>query len=371
MRLKPLALVLAALPMAAQEATYFQEEKPNPWTPAWELTAQAERQNLPPALADFDRSDLRLRLRWTFDLGEGLDLKAGVVGGLGSDGNRKNLLRQDNQPSNGSRLDLAELHEASFGETAGFEAQGGLVENPLLASETLWDPELRIIGGGGRAFLRTDSVVEELGLRAAAGQVRLMDGGRVRIRAAQAVARLAFGAFTVSVHGGVWDLEPRQQDAPGFLRQNGGGGIGPDGTYYGDYGTYGNTGGYVDPHYRYTVYGAQLAWDGALPVSVAAQRQRRQQDGDIGQDFQVWVGSPTRRWWPQAGFIHQILDTDGALGSINGDRWWFHSNAYGDRYVLALNLPQRWRVSIEYMDQTRNGGAYEYTRTDLVIKKRF
>ena len=367
---KRLALLLAALPLAGQQA-YFQEEKPDPWTPAWELTAQGERQNLPPGLADFDRSDLRLRLRWTFDLGQGWDLKAGAVGSIGSDGNRKNLQRQDNQPSNGSRLDMAELHYAAFGEAQGIELQGGLVDNPMLVSETLWDPELRIIGGGGRAFLRTESTLEELGIRGVAGDARLMDGGRVRVRAAQAVARLAFGSFMVTAHGGVWDLQPRQQDAPWFLRQNGGAGIGPDGAYYGDYGTYGNTGGYADPHYRYTVYGAQADWDGAVPLSVSAQRQRRQQDGDIGQDFQVWVGSPTRRWWPQAGFIHQILDTDGALGSINGDRWWFHSNAHGDRYVLALNLPQRWRISVEYMDQTRNGSWYEYTRTDLVIKKRF
>ena len=363
-------LLAFTLPLAAQEA-YFQEEKPDPWTPAWELTAQAERQNLPPALADFDRSDLRLRLRWTFDLGQGLDLKAGVVGALGSDGNSKNLFRQDNQPSNGSRLDLAELHYAQFGESAGLELQGGLVDSPMLASETLWDPELRVIGGGGRAFLRTESVLEELGLRGVTGEARLMDGGRVRIRAAQTVIRIATGPFTVTAHGGVWDLQPRQEDAPNFLRQNGGAGIAPDGTYYGDYGTYGNTGGYADPHYRYTVYGAQVDWDGGLPLSVSAQRQRRQEDGDIGQDFQVWLGSPTRRWWPQAGFVHQILDTDGALGSLNGDRWWFHSNAHGDRYVLALNLPQRWRASLEYMTQTRNGASFAYTRTDLVIKKRF
>lgn len=365
-----LALALA-LPVAAQDAAYFQEEKPNPWIPAWELTAQAERQNLPPGRMDFSRSDVRLRLRWTFDLSDGFELKAGSVSYLGSDGNSKNLARMDNQSSNGSRLDLAELHYSATAETAGIELQGGLVDNPMLASETLWDPELRVIGGGGRAFLRTDSVFEELGLRGVAGEVRLLRGGRVRIRAGQAVARLSVGALTATFHGGLWDLQPRQEDAPWFLRQNGGGGIGPDGAYYGDYGTYGNTGGYVDPHYRYEVYGAQLDWDAAVPVSVAAQRQKRQEDGDIGQDFQVWVGSPTRRWWPQAGFIHQILDTDGALGSLNGDRWWYHSNAYGDRYVLALNLPQRWRVSIEYMEQSQTGGAYRYTRTDFVVKRRF
>ncbi|HTL98903.1 MAG TPA: hypothetical protein VL181_08875, partial [Holophagaceae bacterium] len=365
-----LACAAVALPLTAQEA-YFQEEKANPWIPAWELTAQAEREDAPPGGHDFDRSDLRLRLRWTFDLTSGFELKAGTVSYLGSDGNAKNLFRQDNQPSNGSRLDLAELRFSHVGESAGLELQGGLVDNPMLVSESLWDPELRIIGGSGRAFFRTESVVEELGLRGAAGEVRLLNGGRVRVRAGQAVARFVFGAFTATAHGGIWDLQPRQEDAPLFLRQNGGAGINPDGSYYGDYGTYGNAGGYADAHYRYTVYGAQVDWDGAVPVAVSAQRQRRQQDGDIGQDFQVWVGSPTRRWWPQAGFIHQILDTDGALGSINGDRWWYHSDAAGDRYVLALNLPQRWRVSVEYMDQTRGGGLYDYRRTDLILKKRF
>ncbi|MBS1784017.1 MAG: hypothetical protein JST24_01160 [Acidobacteria bacterium] len=356
------------LPLAAQE--YFQEEKPKPWIPAWELTAQTERQNLPGWAKDFDRSDLVLRLRWTWGADEGFQLKAGTVSYLGSDGNSKNLARFDNQPSNGSRLDLAELRFAHFAERAGLEVQGGLVDNPMLASETLWDPNLRILGGAGRAFFRTESVLEEAGLRGAAGEVRLLNGGRVRIRAGQAVAKLAFGPVTATFHGGLWDLQPRQEDAPDFLRQNGGGGWGPNGIY-GDYGTYGNVGGYVDPHYRFEVYGAQLDWDAAVPVSVSAQRQKRQEDGDIGQDVQVWIGSPTRRWWPQAGFIRQTLDTDGALGSLNGDRWWYHSNAVGDRFVLALNLPQRWRVSAEYMWQTQPDGTYRYTRADLVIKKRF
>ena len=356
------------LPLPAQE--YFKEERPDPWIPAWELTAQAERQNLPPGLPDFDRSDARLRLRWTFGSEDGFQFKAGTVSYLGSDGNAKNLLRQDNQPSNGSRLDMAELGFAHFAENAGVAIQGGLVENPMLASETLWDPDLRIIGGGGRVFLRTESVLEEAGLRGAVGEVRLLYGGRVRIRAGQAVARLVLGPITATVHGGLWDLQPRQEDAPLFLRQNGGGGYGPNG-YYGNYGVFGDVGGYADPHYRYEVYGAQVDWDTAVPLSVSAQRQKRQEDGDIGQDFQVWVGSPTRRWWPQAGFIHQIIDTDGALGSLNGDRWWYHSNASGDRFVLALNLPQRWRVSLEYMNQTRLDGSYSYTRTDLIVKKRF
>ena len=362
------SLLLLGLPLAAQE--YFPEEKPDPWIPAWDVTAQAERQNLPPGRPDFDRSDLRLRLRWTFGDEGGFQIKVGTASYLGSDGNAKNLLRQDNQPSNGSRLDLAELRFAHFAPSSGLELQGGLVDNPLLASETLWDPDLRILGGGGRVFLRSETVVEEAGLRGVAGEVRLLNGGRVRIRAGQAVLRLSLGPVTATLHGGLWDLQPRQEDAYLFLRQNGGGGYGPTG-YYGDYGSYGNAGGYVDPHYRFEVYGAQLDWDAAVPVSVSAQRQKRQEDGDIGQDFQVWIGSPTRRWWPQAGFIHQIIDTDGALGSLNGDRWWFHSNAAGDRFVLALNLPQRWRVSVEYMDQTLTGGTYAYTRTDLILSKRF
>lgn len=362
--------VLAGASLPGQEA-YFKEEAPSPWIPAWELTAQAERQNLPPGTApDFSRSDLRLRLRWTFGDEDGLQLRAGTVSYLGSDGNRKNLVRQDNQPSNGSRLDLAELRWSGYSEGAGIQIQAGLVENPMLASASLWDPELRVVGAGGRAFLRTETVVEEAGLRGVSGEVRLLSGGRVRIRAGQAVLRMTAGAFTLTAHGGLWELEPRQEDAPLFLRQNGGAGYGPSGPY-GDLGTYGNAGGYAEPRYRFQVYGARVDWDGPLPVSVAGQRQRREEDGDLGQEAELWVGSPTRRWWPQAGYIHQELDTDGALGSINGDRWWFHSNAHGDRYVLALNLPERWRVSVEYMSQTLNDTTLTYTRTDLVLKKRF
>ena len=357
------------LPLVAQE--YFKEVRPDPWLPTWEMTAQAERENVPPGgMPDFERLDARLRLRWSFGEEEGFQFKAGTVSYLGSDGNAKNLARQDNQPSNGSRLDLAELRFAHFTDLNGVELQGGLMENPMLASETLWDPNLRIIGGGGRVFLRTESVVEEAGLRGVAGEVRLLEGGRVRIRAGQAVVRLLLGPVTATVHGGLWNLRPRQEDAPLFLRQNSGGGLTPNGTY-GNYGAYGNAGGYTDPSYRYEAYGAQLDWDAAVPVTVSAQRQQRQEDGDIGQDFQVWIGSPSRRWWPQAGFIRQVLDTDGALGSLNGDRWWFHSDASGDRYVLALNLPKRWRISLEHMNQIRNQSGASYARTDFVLQKRF
>lgn len=369
MRLRTLLCCAAlGLPLVGQE--YFTEERPKPWIPTWELTAQAERQNLPPGSPDFDRADARLRLRWTFGPEDGFQFKAGAVTYLGSDGNAKNLSRQDNQPSNGSRLDLVELRYAHFTESAGVEIQGGLMDNPMLTSETLWDPNLRLIGGGGRVFVRTESVLEEAGLRGVAGEVRLLRGGRVRVQAGQMVLRAALGPVTATLHGDLWDLQPRQQDAPLFLRQNGGAGLGPGG-YYGNMGVYGDTGGYADPHYRYEVLGAQLDWDSTVPVSLSAQRQRRQEDGDTGQDFQLWVGSPTRRWWPQVGFIHQILDTDGALGSLNGDRWWFHSDASGDRFVLALNLPQRWRISAEYMRQTRTDGVTPYTRTDLILQKRF
>ena len=363
------------LSLVAQE--YFPEEKPNLWIPSWELVAQAERQNLPPgSIPDFSRSDARLRLRWSLGEEDGFQFKVGSISYLGSDGNAKNLIRQDNQPSNGSRLDLAELRFTHTTERSGVQIATGLMENPLLASESLWDPNLRIIGGGGRVFLRSDVVVEEVGIRAVAGEVRLMDGGRVEVRAGQVVARFSLGSITTTLHGGLWDLQPRQEDAVLFLRQNSGGGYGPVGPY-GNPGLYGNLGGYADPHYRYEVTGAQVDWDAAVPVMISAQRQKRQEDGDIGQDFQVWVGSPTRRWWPQAGFIHQNLDPDGALGSLNGDRWWFHSNASGDRFVLALNLPKRWRISLEYMNQSRLGSAYayasapSYTRSDLVLLKRF
>jgi hypothetical protein len=342
----------------------FQEEKEAWWRPAYALWVTSEHFHLgddaPPTLIDRTRG--ALRLRWHLgEEDEPVRGEVGLVGYLGSDSNKHNLPWGDNEHSNGGALDVATLRLRGAASWGVLEAKGGLMENPLLSSESLWDGDLRVIGGSGRAFLRNDTF-EEVGVRVVGGEVRLLKGGRVHLSAGQAVLRFQTGPFTWTAHGGTWRMEAQQEDAYWFLRSN----PGPGGVVYQNPGwTYG------DPLFRFTVFGAGVQVDEGLPFEVKALRHDNH-DGGRGQELQVWVGSRTRAWWPQAGYIRQQLDANGALASVNGDQWWFHANADGERYVLALNLPQKWRVQADYVQQyRRDAPGLPITRTGLSVIKRF
>ena len=352
---------ITALP--AQNA-YFQEPSKGWWIPNWELEAKTDRVTFSDGRADLERQDARLRLRWEFSREDGWwGVGFGSSHRLGSDGNRFNLPRFDNETSNGNSIDLAEAWAQKVWEQGGLKARGGLVENDLFSAESLWDPDLRLTGAVGRAFFRTqDGTVEEAGIRLAAGEVRLVAGGRVKLRAAQAVVRLQTGPVAWSFFGGPWALTARQEDALNFRRQNTPGS--PLDPYY-------VPGGYADPEFRFLVYGASILYFGIVPVELKAIKHSNRETEDWGGEFQVWVGSRTRRWWPQFGYIRQRLDPNGALGSVNGDLWWVHSNGDGQRYVLALALPARWSLSWTYVEQTRRGGLPRFTRSIIGVQKRF
>lgn len=348
-----------------EEDRPFVEETPRWWMPAGLLRLERERFDLEPGKPDFERTRARLHLRWEGG-GDHLRWLLGSLHGLSNERNAEDLPRFENLRSNGSSLDLASLQLRGLGDSMGGDVQAGLLENPLLASEALWDPNLRVIGGGGRVFWRGESV-EELGLRAVSGQVRLLAGGRVELAAAQAVFRFDTGPFQWTLHGGDWRMTARQEDAAAFHRQNPTGAV----TAYTGYGGASTLMGYPDPQFTYRVIGFGLAWQGLIPIEVRGQRQMRTQDGDRGEELQVWIGSPRRTWWPQAGWIRQRLDPDGALGAVNGDQWWFHSNADGNLFVLALNLPWRLRLEARHLDQVRRGSAFTTTRDTLALTLRF
>jgi hypothetical protein len=71
------------------------------------------------------------------------------------------------------------------------------------------------------------------------------------------------------------------------------------------------------------------------------------------------------------GYIRQQLDAAGALASVNGDQWWFHSNADGERWVIALSLPWRFRLEGSYIYQRRRDSPGPVERADLSIIRRF
>lgn len=353
--MRALVWLLSGVALVGQE-TYFKEPERKPWKPAWELSLRSEKFDLGPGKAPIERTQTRLRLRWDFgEEGGPWSLRFQTSHRLSSDGNRNSLPRFDNEMANGSNLDVAELRLRALRPRGGIEGQGGLVENGLLATEALWDPDLRLIGGGGRVFWRTEGGgVEELGLRVQAGDVRLPQGGRVALRAAQAVLRWSFEPLEFRAFAGPWSLEARPEDAPRFRRQN------PAGP-----------GGYLDPDFRLNVYGLGCSTDTTFPFEILAERQTNRDTGGRGEEFQGWLGPRHRVWWPRLGYIRQRLDPTGALASVNGDLWWFHAGADGQRYVLSLPLPARWEFSLSHVDQVPRVGGRTFRRSMVELKKRF
>lgn len=351
--MRPLLLLGLGTVLAAQEAP-FEEVAPSPWIPAWEARVSREHTDLRPPKGDFWRTRGLLRLRWTWGEDGPLRLQLGTAHAAGTDRNAENLPWFDNTRSNGSWLDVAALRYQALGPAWGLRVEGGVMENPLLLSEAAWDPALRVTGGTIQIFWRGEGRVEEVGLRAVGGQVRLLAGGRVDLQGAQAVLRLATGPLTWTAFAGPLRFEARQEDAADFRRQN------PAGPL-----------GYEDPLFRFTALGLGVAASGRLPVELKAQRLTHRPSGQRGEEFQAWVGSPRRAWWPQAGYVRQRLDPLGALASVNGDQWWFHANADGQRYVLALNLPRRLRLEASVVDQLRRGAALPIRRSILALRKQF
>ena len=342
-------------PLRAQES-YFQEERLPWWRPSVNWNTVYDHIELGPGRPDIERTRGHLRLRW--ELGREkfpFRLILGSASHVGSDGNRNNLPRFDNQRSNGTELDIADLQFRWIRPHGAVELHGGLIENPLLISGSLWDENLRLMGGGGRFFLRSqEGIVQELGLRSAFGDVRLIEGGRVKLNAVQGVFSLETGLFRWTAHGGQWKLEARDEDASKFRRQNPG-----------------TSSRYNNPEFRFRTYGFNIELSGALPLELKALRHEDQNSDDRGEEFQAWVGSKTRKWWPMLGYMRQRLDPRGALASINGDQWWFHANADGQRYVLAFNLPKRFRLTADYVEQTRRGVSTPVKRSTVALSHRF
>jgi hypothetical protein len=178
--------------------------------PQWEVKARAERiedilgdHHAP--MGDIRREALQLRFRWGLDWA-GLRWEAGFRSALGSDGNSGNLPRWDQQPSNGTQLDVARA-DLAWGGVNGFgRLRLGFQELGLITCQTVWDEDLRFLGGGLSAGLRSGPV-EEAGIRLASGRVRtIYPGNDVDLAAGQAVLKLGWGAFGCAFHADRWNL---------------------------------------------------------------------------------------------------------------------------------------------------------------------
>lgn len=352
MPLRRWTLALVAVTAFGQEAAPFEPPPVSPWTPAWELTLRGDELSEPNLPSDsFRRLDLQLRLRWAWEW-EPLRLVVGTRSALGSDGNQFNAPRWDQQPTNGSQLDVAHGDLSWVGQRAFGTLRLGLQENGLLSSQALWDRNLRFFGAGGMAGLRgTEGLLQEASLRVAAGRVRNILGGRGDLIAGQLVLKLDTGPLSWTAHAGrwwhAWDPgEERLRWLPGH-----------------------------DPlaRQRMTVDagGAALKWNAAFPWEARWFQSKNRASGEDAEEVQVSAGSRERVWWPQLSFTWQRLSSTGTLYPVNGDEWWFYRRAKGPRFDAALPLPAQWIVSLVYLRQRSDADEYEVTRRMLVVVKRF
>lgn len=344
--------LLAALAAFGQEAAPFRPAAADPWRPDWELTLRGDRLSDPgdPA-GGFRRSSVQLRLRWSWTL-DALRMEAGTRSAAGSDGNRFNPPRWDQQPSNGTQLDVARGRLAWATPQTFGSLSLGLQENGLLTSQEIWDRDLRFLGAEGRMGLRdAEGRVEEAGLRAATGRVRNILGGEVDLAAWQAVLKVDTGAWSWTAHAGRWTLawDPggrRLRRLPGrdpLARQ----------------------------HLALDAAGAGTRWNAILPLEARWFGARNRETGETSEEVQVLAGSRERVYWPQTAFTWQRLSSTGTLYPVNGDEWWFYRRARGPRFDLALPFPGNWVATLSYLRQTADGEGYAVSRTMLVLLKRF
>lgn len=343
---------LVAATLLGQEGTPFEPTAGASWAPAWELTLRADELAEPNLPSDaFRRAGLQLRLRWTWNW-ESLQLVVGTRSALGSDGNQFNAPRWDQQPSNGTQMDVAHGDLAWVGGRTFATLRLGLQENGLLSSQALWDRDLRLLGVGALVGARgAEGLLEEASLRVVAGRVRNILGGQGDLVAGQAVLKLDTGPLSWTAHAGrwwhAWDPgDERLRRLPGH-----------------------------DPlaRQRMTVDagGASLKWNTVFPWELRWFQSKNRESGEDAEEVQVSAGSRERIWWPQLSFTWQRLSSTGTLYPLNGDEWWFYRRAKGPRFDAALPLPGQWLVSLVYLRQRSDADEYEVTRKMLVVVKRF
>jgi hypothetical protein len=352
MPLRRWILPLATAVAYGQEAAPFPAEPINPWKPAWELTLRGDKLSDPGEPSDrFSRTGIQLRLRWTWEF-EALQGTFGVRSAMGSDGNQFNSPRWDQQPSNGSQVDVAHIGTTWVSERAFGSLQVGFQENGLLASQALWDRNIRLLGAGGMAGFRSaDGLLQEASVRAIAGRVRNVLGGRGDLAAGQVVLKLDTGPVSWTAHAGRWQLawdagDERLRRLPGH-----------------------------SPTERQKLVvdagGLAVKWNAVLPLEARWFQSINRDTKETSEEAQLTAGSRERLYWPQVSFTWQRLSSTGTLYPVNGDEWWFYRRAEGPRFDLSVPLPGKWLGSFVYLRQESGGETYHVTRKLLVFVKRF
>ena len=283
---------------------------------------------------------------------EPLRFVAGIRSALGSDGNQFNALRWDQQPSNGTQVDLAHADFSWVTENTFGGLCLGIQENGLLVSQALWDRNLRLLGVEGIAGVRDAAgLVQEASLRGVTGRVRTILGGQVDVAAGQAVLKLDTGPWSWTAHAGRWDLS--WDPGPVRLRPLPG------------HDVLGRQRMVLDAG------GASGKWNTTFPLEARWFEARNRETGETSEEVQATAGSRERIYWPQLSFTWQRLSSTGTLCPVNGDEWWFYRGARGPRFDLSLPLRHRWVATFTFLRQRADGENYQITRKMLTLVKRF
>jgi hypothetical protein len=345
-------LALVATVAFGQEAVPFLEERTNPWKPSWELTLRADKLSDPVSASEgFQRLGTQLRLRWNWGW-EAFRLVAGTGSAMGSDGNQFNSPRWDQQPSNGTQVDVANGAYSWISERTFGTLRLGLQENALIAPQALWDADLRYLGAGGSMGVRGEAgVLQEGSFRMAMGRVRNILGGRGDLVAGQLVLKVDTGPWSWTGHAGRWNYswdpgEERLRHLPTF-------------------------GPFERQRMVLNAGGLSTKWNAVVPVEARWFRSQNRESLETSEEFQITAGSRERVYWPELSLTWQRLSSTGTLYPLNGDEWWFYRRARGPRCDVSLPLPGQWVASLVYLRQKFDGENYWVTRNMLVLVKRF
>lgn len=343
--------LIASAAFGQEAASYFPEPIDRGHF-AYELTLWRDQVQDPrtPSIS-FSRLGAQLRLRYTWEQ-DGLRLVAGTRSAAGTDGNRFNLPRWDQQPSNGTQLDLAHADLSWVTAQTFGTLRLGFQENLLVTSQAMWDQDLRFLGAGGSAGVRDlDGLLGEASLRGAAGRVRDILGGDVDLAAVQAVLKTDVGPTSWTLHAGRWGLAWDPGSAR--LRRL------PSGS--------------ATDRQRLVVDagGVSGTWHSTFPLAFSWSASRDRATGETSGEAQLSVGSRERLYWPFLAYTWQRLSATGSLYPVNGDEWWFYRRARGPRVDLAVPLQGHWRVSLSVIQQRPEGVSGLSTRSLLALTRRF
>jgi len=242
-------------------------------------------------------------------------------------------------------VEVAGLSERLFGKAVlGFQELG------LLASQAMWDPDLRFLGAGASGGIR-GGLVQEASARTALGRVRTVyPGNDVDLAAFQAVLKLGRGAFSGTLHADrwhlSWDEDEGRFNAPDF-RSLGRQRLVLDGA------------------------GAAARWEGPVPLEVRWNGNRERSTRDTSEEFQVIAGSRARPFRPQVTYTWQRLSSTGELYVLNSDQWWYYRGTKGPRVEVALPLGGPWSVSLTYLRQRIRRSPMVAEKTIFTLLKRF